>query len=151
MSHSLESNLTLQHWINQIRNKETGLMILLSICLYFQVPSVPSRLLRNLNPPSVLLEQAAPVLARIQQVFPLEEVELRVSKRTGEKVFGAREEKEEEPATKMMKMDEEEEEVKATYVGSINPVQDFNYLLSHSVTTGASIEVTGEIIYYIRL
>ena len=45
----------------------------------------------------------------------------------------------------MMKMDEEEEqEVKATYVGSINPVQDFNYLLSHSVTTGASIEVTGK-------
>ena len=115
------------------------------IFLYFQVPSVPYRLLRNLNPPSVLLEQAAPVLTRIRQVFPLEEVELRVSKRTGEKVFGAREEKEEEPVKKMMKMDEEEEqEVKATYVGSINPVQDFNYLLSHSVTTGASIEVTGK-------
>ena len=75
----------------------------------------------------------------------MEEVEVRHAKRTGEKVFGERE----EPASKIMKIVEKEEEdeevegITAVCVGTVNPVEDFNYLLSHSVTTGASIEITG--------
>ena len=53
--------------------------------------------------------------------------------------------KEEEPVEKKART-EDEDERRIFNVGSVNPVEDFNYLLSHSVSTGATIETAGMVL-----
>jgi len=108
------------------------------------LPPIPQRLIESLEVPSLLTAEGRlePTLQRLRNLFPLEEVVKEKGKRTGEKVFGTKEGT--EPEEKKQRLgDEEDEETRIFNVGTVNPVDDFNYLLSNSSVTGASIESTG--------
>ena len=55
------------------------------------LPAVPSHLTTCLEPAPASLAAARPVLQRIRELFPLEEVAVRPGKRTGQSVFGTQE------------------------------------------------------------
>jgi len=107
------------------------------------LPDVPARFLEGLSMPAELRDRAAPFLDKLKSLFPTEEIKQK-SKRTGDKVFGDKEDEEVVPEKKKSKTDDEPDSSKEVYnVGSINPAEDFNYLLSHSVSTGANLQSAG--------
>jgi len=105
------------------------------------LPDVPARFLEGLSMPAELRDRAAPFLDKLKSLFPTEEIKHK-SKRTGDKVFGDKEDEEIVPEKKKSKTDDDDpDSSKEVYnVGSINPAEDFNYLLSHSVSTGANLQ-----------
>jgi len=108
-----------------------------------EVPSVPPTLLAGMNIPPELAEQEGleSVVQRIRELFPLQEEEdKRKGKRTGDKVFGDRT-VEEEPTAKKARSADENPEVHN--VGTVNPVEDFNYLLANMVSSGNTIQSLG--------
>jgi len=116
------------------------------------LPEFPQRIMNNLLPEEHLLAAAEPIMQQIRQLFPTEQVEVK-GKRTADKVFGEDEAEETEvPDSKRQKTngdsnliengDDDEERLILT-VGSVRPVQDFQYLLSHPQTTGADIQSAG--------
>lgn len=126
------------------------------------LPAVPRHLTACLEPPPASLAAAQPVLDRIRELFPLEEAATtagqKAGKRTGQSVFGTQEPTaeaaaaeqengavtEEEQARKRLKVEDLGfEDRNITVVGSATPVEDFRYLLSHVVTTGATLRSAG--------
>jgi len=108
-----------------------------------EVPSVPPTLLAGMNMPPELAEQEGlqSVVQRIRELFPLqEEQDKRKGKRTGDKVFGDRN-VEEVPTEKKARSADENPEVHN--VGTVNPVEDFSYLLANMVSSGNTIQSLG--------
>jgi len=121
------------------------------------LPKVPERLKDNLKPSeSVVSEESQAIVQNLMRLFPTEEI-VQKSKRTAEKVFGS-DDKTGEPEAKKARQDDsnaggnlhllggqtqDEGETIILCVGSVNPVEDFEYLLSHSNTTGATLQSAG--------
>jgi len=120
-----------------------------------ELPKVPERLKEKLKPSESAVSEASEVIQNLIRLFPTEEVEQK-TKRTAETVFGS-DDKTGEPEAKKARKDDaagnlnllgnnqsqDEGETIIICVGSVNPVEDFEYLLSHTNTTGATIQSAG--------
>jgi len=94
-----------------------------------------------LNLPAEIEEAAEPVFERMNEIFKTKTVEAKKNKRTAESVFGKDEVSLSEE--KKLKTDNDvslEISAPVTEVGSTTPVEDFRYLLSHSVTNSVTFD-----------
>jgi len=98
-----------------------------------------------LHLPAEIEEAAEPVFERMNEIFKTKVIETKKNKRTAESVFG----KDELPTSQEKKIKTDESislEISApvTEVGSITPVEDFQQLLSNSVTSNVTFDTLAQ-------
>jgi len=107
------------------------------------LPPVAEHIQRMMDVPPELQSASIPVLQRVRQLFPTELLVAKKNKRTGDALFGGDENGKEESPAKRLKSDDLEMSSTVTEVGSTTPVEDFQYLLSHKVTSGVTLDSAG--------
>ncbi|GIY16167.1 x-ray repair cross-complementing protein 5 [Caerostris darwini] len=112
-------------------------------CLQFRamqsekpLPEISPHIEAVINPPSKLVKMAEPALNRIKELFPLKECTQKRSRETGADMFLNSESSSKRIKIENIDIDKVVENAvgdKIISVGSVNPVQDFQYLLKSNI------------------